>query len=93
MPCVICSSKARSEIEFYRKLFSNPDPLIVENGGVLYIPRGYFTVPLPTGQGHLAAEGGYTRIGLGKPYPELLSSISSRSSIFDFEKKRTVQAI
>lgn len=42
IPLVICSSKTRKEIEHYRKLLENNHPFIVENGGGIFIPAGYF---------------------------------------------------
>lgn len=45
IPIVICSSKTRAEIEFFREEFSIKDPFIVENGGAIFIPIGYFNFP------------------------------------------------
>jgi mannosyl-3-phosphoglycerate phosphatase len=42
IPLVICSSKTRSEIEYYRKKLSNDHPFISENGGGIFIPKDYF---------------------------------------------------
>ena len=33
IPLVICTSKTRSEVEFWRRLLGNEHPFIVENGG------------------------------------------------------------
>lgn len=46
IPLVLCSSKTRMEIELYRKRLKNQDPFIAENGGGVFVPRGYF--PFPT---------------------------------------------
>jgi mannosyl-3-phosphoglycerate phosphatase len=40
---VLCSSKTRAEIEFYRKERGITDPFIVENGAAILIPKNYFT--------------------------------------------------
>lgn len=45
IPLIICTSKTRSEIEFYRKKFGNQDPFISENGGAIFIPKTYFDFP------------------------------------------------
>lgn len=39
---VFCSSKTRSEIEFYRKEVGLEEPFISENGAAIFIPKGYF---------------------------------------------------
>jgi mannosyl-3-phosphoglycerate phosphatase len=39
---VLCSSKTRAEIEFYRDQLSIKDPFISENGAAIFIPKGYF---------------------------------------------------
>lgn len=43
IPLIICTSKTRPEIEFYRKLLGNKEPFISENGGGIFIPDGYFS--------------------------------------------------
>jgi len=42
IPLIICSSKTRKEIEHYRKKLDNHHPFISENGGGIFIPKGYF---------------------------------------------------
>jgi mannosyl-3-phosphoglycerate phosphatase len=42
IPLIICTSKTRAEIEFYRKLLDNSHPFISENGGAIFIPKDYF---------------------------------------------------
>ncbi len=42
IPLVICTSKTRAEIEFYRRLLENHDPFISENGGGIFIPENSF---------------------------------------------------
>ncbi len=43
VPIVICSSKTRAEIEFYRKEMGLAEPFIPENGSAIFIPEGYFS--------------------------------------------------
>jgi mannosyl-3-phosphoglycerate phosphatase len=42
IPLVICTSKTRAEIEFYRADLENDHPFISENGGAIFIPQSYF---------------------------------------------------
>ena len=42
VPLVLCSSKTRSEIEYYRRKLNINAPFISENGAAIFIPRGYF---------------------------------------------------
>jgi glycerate 2-kinase len=41
-PLIMCSSKTRRELEDYSRLLNSPHPFISENGGGIFIPRGYF---------------------------------------------------
>ncbi len=43
IPLVICTSKTRTEIEFWRKKLENSHPFISENGGGIFIPKNYFS--------------------------------------------------
>ena len=43
IPVILCSSKTKAEIEVYRRRINNRDPFISENGGGIFIPKGYFT--------------------------------------------------
>lgn len=70
IPLVIVSSKTRSEIEVYRKRLSNKDPFVVENGGAIFIPRGYFS-PEILGRYGPGRVGDYDAIILGSSYDEL----------------------
>lgn len=44
IPLIICSSKTRKEIEYYRNKLDNNHPFISENGGGIYIPINYFSL-------------------------------------------------
>lgn len=65
IPLVIVSSKTRAEIEVWRRKLGNGHPFISENGGGIFIPQGYFSVP-PDGD----ARDGYIVRTLGIPYQE-----------------------
>jgi len=66
IPLVLCSSKTRAEIEVYRKRLKNRDPFIVENGGAVFIPLGYFAF-----LDNSSRKGNYLVSVLGKPYDEI----------------------
>lgn len=42
IPLIFCSSKTRAEVERYRKQLKITDPFIVEDGGAIFIKKGYF---------------------------------------------------
>jgi glycerate 2-kinase len=66
LPLILCSSKTRAELELYRKRLANEHPFIAENGGGIFIPRGYFSVPVEAEH-----PDGYQLIRLGMPYVEI----------------------
>ncbi|MGA7595473.1 MAG: HAD-IIB family hydrolase [Gallionella sp.] len=65
-PLILCSSKTRRELEHYRRLLGSPHPFISENGGGIFIPRGYFPFAVDA---EPADE--YQLIRLGTPYAEI----------------------
>lgn len=71
IPWVLCSSKTRAEMEPLRHGMSHRHPFVVENGGGILIPPGYFTVPFIA---HRIA-GAYQAIELGTPYPLLRTAL------------------
>jgi mannosyl-3-phosphoglycerate phosphatase family protein len=66
IPVIVCSSKTRAEIEVYRKQMDNQAPFVVENGGGIFIPDNYFSIPVES-----EAREGYRVIHLGIPYAEI----------------------
>ncbi len=75
IPVVICSSKTRKEIELYRKKLDNNHPFISENGGAIFIPKGYFNLNLRDTIFIADEEKNYYIITLGIPYSELRKAI------------------
>ncbi|OPY80091.1 MAG: Glucosyl-3-phosphoglycerate/mannosyl-3-phosphoglycerate phosphatase [Syntrophorhabdus sp. PtaU1.Bin153] len=69
IPLVICSSKARAEIELYRRRLNNQHPFIAENGGGIFVPRGYF--PVDASGLTVTVDADYQVIRLGADYAEL----------------------
>jgi len=71
IPLIICTSKTRAEVEYLRRELDNRDPFIVENGGALYIPDGYFQ-DHPTGS---CRRDGYCVLELGVPCSRLRKAL------------------
>ena len=63
IPLVLCSSKTRAELEVWRERLDNEHPFIVENGGGIFIPSGYFRFRVEG-----TSAGRYTKIIIGTPY-------------------------
>jgi mannosyl-3-phosphoglycerate phosphatase len=72
IPLVLCSSKTRSEVEFYRERIDNRDPFVVENGGAVYVPSDYFAF----GFDHDRATADYLVLELGTPYETLVRALA-----------------
>ncbi|MBU2559373.1 HAD-IIB family hydrolase [archaeon] len=72
IPLILCTSKTRSEIEFYRNLLENSDPFVVENGGAIYVPKEYF--PFTFDYDYISE--GYFVIELGTPYRTLVKMLN-----------------
>jgi hydroxypyruvate reductase len=66
IPLILCSSKTRAEIMVWRQRMNNTDPFISENGGGIFIPHSYFSVPVESD-----TVNGYLCITLGTPYAEI----------------------
>jgi mannosyl-3-phosphoglycerate phosphatase len=83
IPVVLCTSKTRPETEHYRREMHISDPFVVENGGTILIPRGYF--------GHLSGEvkqdGDYEIIESDVSYATLLAALE------DIKRRVTPQAL
>lgn len=68
---VLVSSKTRAEMEPLRLRLHHRHPFIVENGGALYIPKGYFPFHLDDSTPH----GLYDVIAMGTPYVSLRATL------------------
>ena len=67
VPVIFCSAKTRAEQEFYRKELRVCDPFIVENGGAVFVSKGYF----PFDFEYHKIKNGYQVIELGIPYNQI----------------------
>lgn len=63
VPLIFCTSKTRAELAPLRRRLRNSHPFITENGGGIFIPRGYF----PRCRDRA--------IALGRPYPEIARAL------------------
>ncbi len=76
IPLIICSSKTRAEIEYYRRKLDNHHPFISENGGGVFIPKGYFHFSIPSGECSIHEEGDYVVMRLGAHYTQLRDAMT-----------------
>jgi len=68
---ILVSSKTRAEIEPLRLRLHHFHPFIVENGGALYVPRGYFPFPLENSTPNRE----YDVVAIGTPYLSLRAAL------------------
>ncbi len=75
IPLIFVSSKTRSELMFWRRETGNIHPFVIENGGAIVIPKGYFNRAHPgerPSQVHDVIE-------LGTPYEHLVPALKRAS--------------
>jgi mannosyl-3-phosphoglycerate phosphatase len=68
VPVVFCSSKTRPEVEVIRQQTGIEDPFVVENGGAIYVPRGYFPFTIEES----IRRDAFDVVQLGTPYSVLV---------------------
>lgn len=76
IPLVLCTSKTRAEVEVWRERLDNRHPFIVENGGAIFVPKGYFPFAVPGA----VERGGYQIVELGTPYPDLVLALKEAAA-------------
>jgi mannosyl-3-phosphoglycerate phosphatase len=84
IPLVFCTSKTRAEVEQLRHALGHRDPFIVENGGSIFVPTGYFDGA--SGLDSVARRGqrdGYEVVELGLPYRTLVDLLHAAASAAD----------
>ncbi len=67
VPLIFCSAKTRAELVVIQEKLQIHHPFISENGGAIFIPKGYFQAPYLF-QRSLE---GFDVIEIGLPYPEI----------------------
>jgi mannosyl-3-phosphoglycerate phosphatase len=75
VPLVLCTSKTRAEVEPIRAALRNSHPFIVENGGGVCVPMGYFPFEIDGTE----RRGDYEVISLGDRYAELTRALTRAS--------------
>jgi mannosyl-3-phosphoglycerate phosphatase len=75
IPLILCSSKTRAEIEYYREKLANSHPFVSENGGGIFIPREYFDFPLSAAPYPIEEGADYSIIRLGALYSDLRKAV------------------
>ena len=75
IPLIICSSKTKKEIEYYKKKLGNNHPFISENGGGIFIPKNYFELKDKSLKFRVTEEDDYQIIRLGASYADLRKAI------------------
>lgn len=75
IPLIICSSKTKKEIEYYRKKLDNHHPFISENGGGIFIPKDYFRFQIADLRFKIEETRDYQIIRLGASYTDLRKAI------------------
>jgi mannosyl-3-phosphoglycerate phosphatase len=78
IPLVLVSSKTRVEMEGYRRRLKNDHPFVSENGGAIFIPKGYFSFQFS----HEREWKKYFVLELGTFYPQIIRAL-------EFIKKET----
>jgi len=68
VPLVLASSKTRAEIDALRRRIGLSGAFVVENGGAIVAPAGYFDTPA---SGAASADERFT-VELGRPYAEIV---------------------
>jgi mannosyl-3-phosphoglycerate phosphatase len=63
IPLIFCSAKTKAEQELYQEKLKIHNPFIVENGGAIFIPKGYFSSDYK-----YKTQNGYSVIELGISY-------------------------
>ena len=71
IPVVLSSSKTQAEVEFHRDILGLSGPFVVENGGAILIPKGYF----PFSHAFTRTTGVYQRVEFGVSYERLVESL------------------
>ena len=75
IPLVLCTSKTRAEVEPLQTALANSHPFIVENGGGVYIPDGYFPFPIADA----IRRGPAWLLRLGDSYTDLVAALGRAS--------------
>lgn len=73
---ILCTSKSLAEVASLWHSMGLADPVIVENGGAIYLPERYFGGRLPG----TVTRGGWEAIELGAPYRDLVGALGEAAA-------------
>jgi len=80
IPLVLCSSRTRAELELVQQEFHLRHPFIGENGGAVYLPRGYF--PSSSGPAEMS---GYDIIRFAGPHEQVVEALRRTAETLGIE--------
>lgn len=80
VPIVLCSSRTRAELELIQQEFHFRHPFISENGGAVYVPRGYFS-----SSSDPAEISGYDVITFGGPHQQVVDALRRTAKTLGIE--------
>jgi|WetSurMetagenome_2_1015567.scaffolds.fasta_scaffold65013_2 mannosyl-3-phosphoglycerate phosphatase len=75
IPIVICSSKTRAEIEALQATMGIDHPFVSENGGALFVPRGYFPFQIAGGR----RDGRHDAFEFSPRYARIVATLRARA--------------
>ncbi len=81
IPLVFCTSKTRTEIEYWREKIENNHPFISENGGGIFVPKSSFSFDFSYDR----KDTNYFIIDLGVSYNQLVQFINELKKTYDIQ--------
>ena len=76
VPLVMVTSKTWAEVQPLQAKLGRRDPVVIENGGAIYLPAGYFPFRAKSA---VKAGKGWLRVGLGTARPQILQTLAQAS--------------
>lgn len=71
IPLVLCSGRTRAELEHIHQELGIRHPFICEHGAAVFVPDGYFNIPVD----HARAVAGYEVVEFGQPYGHVVEML------------------
>jgi len=75
IPWIFVTSKTKAEAEYWRQVTGNEHPFVVEDGGAILAPTGYFADGIPGA----VRRNGYETLVWGRPYADLIAGLDAAS--------------
>ena len=80
VPLVLCSSRTRAQLELVQQDFHLRHPFISENGGAVYMPRGYFS-----SSSDPVERSGYDVIQFARPHEQVVEALRRTATTLGIE--------